>query len=736
MDDLIQEFLVECYEVVSRIELDLVALEEDPDDLETLKSIFRGFHSIKGACGFVNFSKLESIAHRSESLLDKLRAGERILDHDISNALFAVLDAIREILECVEKTHGEGDTDYTELNANLSRLLCEGGKRSVADAETDEGTERSRVDADSVAQGPAKDAASVSTIRVRVEVLDHLMNLVGELVLARNQVLECSERFNDTELNATSQRLDLVATELQVGVMKTRMQPIATIWSNFPRVVRDLSLSCGKKVQLETRGKETEVDRTLIEAMRDPLTHVVRNCIDHGIEPPEVRIRSGKQEEGRITMSAYHEGGLVNIEIRDDGAGIDLEKVRKRAIALGIVSHERESQMSDRDATELILTAGFSTTEKATNLSGRGVGMDVVKTNIEGIGGTVDVVTAKGQGTSVKIKVPLTLAIIPALIVTTGNQRFALPQVNLSQLVRLEGEAALRGIENVHGAPVYRLRGRLLPIVYLSDQLQLETGHQGYDPTGPTSTDSVQYDQVRNIVVLQADDRMFGLVVDKIHDTQEIVVKPLGKQLRDLDCYAGATIMGDGSVALILDAVGLARRAQMISGTDRTRFSQDEPTYQEARSQTQSMVLFRTSDDGRMAIPSVHISRLEELDRSVIERVGQQDVVQYRGEIMRLVPVPAGRHATAESPRPSSQADTIHVLVFSKCGKSIGIVVDRILDIVDENVTVRRGGSREGVLGVGVLDGRVTEFLDVEELIRKADPSFFEVEENAVVQLV
>ena len=737
MDEIVLEFLVESRENVSQIELDLVALEEHPENTEILRNVFRAFHSIKGSCGFVNFSQLESIAHGSENLLDKLRGGELRIQQDITSALLSVLDAMREILDCIERTGAEGDADYTALNDRLTQL-CEGESGAAVNLAT-ASSEEAHLNTEAEVPSSAMDSGSFadSTIRVRVAVLDHLVDLVGELVLARNQVLECSERFRDAELMATSQRLGLVSTELQVGVMQTRMQPIATIWNSFPRVVRDLSLSCGKRVRLDTMGEDTEVDRALIEALRDPLTHVVRNCIDHGIETPDLRVSAGKPSEGCITLSAFHEGGLVNIEIRDDGAGIDLERVRSKAVELGIVSSEQARQLADRDAIALVLTAGFSTAEETTSLSGRGVGMDVVKTNIERIGGTVDVVSAAGKGTSVTIKVPLTLAIIPALIITTGGQRFALPQVNLRELVRLEGNAASRGIEDVHGAPVYRLRGKLLPIVYLRDQIHLGAAdNRGQTVAHDTSRAAMQPTEILNIVVLQADDRTFGLVVDKINDTQEIVVKPLGKHLMNLDCYAGATIMGDGAVALILDAVGLARRAQEASSTDKTTFAVEETAAEEARRQVQSMVVFRNSDGGRMAIPSDRVSRLEELDRSAVERVGRHEVVQYRGDIMRLIHLASSLNAQGvEKPavtNPAGEDDKIQVVILLTKGKTIGLVVDRILDIVDEEVTIQRSETREGVLGIAVLGGLVTELLAVDSLIREADQSFSKVEEAVV----
>jgi two-component system chemotaxis sensor kinase CheA len=343
--------------------------------------------------------------------------------------------------------------------------------------------------------------------------------------------------------------------------MKTRMQPIGNIWSKLPRVVRDLASSCGKQVRLEMEGKETELDKTIIEAIKDPLTHIVRNAVDHGIENPATRQQNGKPSEGCLKMRAYHEGGQVIIEISDDGGGLDLERVKQKAVQKMLISAEQVSILTDHQAIQLVFMPGFSTAEKITNVSGRGVGMDVVKTNIEKIGGMVDMQTVRGAGTTLKIKIPLTLAIIPALIVTSGGERFAIPQVSLLELVRLEKSQEDAQIEYIHGAPIYRLRGQLLPLVYLNKQLKLDDSRPGVEADAQEET---------NIVVLQADGHPFGLVVDKINDTQEIVVKPLGKQLKGVICFAGATIMGDGKVALILDVLGLAQQSNVVSGTNRT----------------------------------------------------------------------------------------------------------------------------------------------------------------------
>jgi two-component system chemotaxis sensor kinase CheA len=549
------------------------------------------------------------------------------------------------------------------------------------------------------------------------------MTLVGELVLARNQIMQYSTSQEDAGFLGTVQRLNLLTTELQASVMKTRMQPIGNVWGKFPRIVRDLAVACGKQVRLEMEGQETELDKTIIESIRDPLTHMVRNAVDHGIEPPDTRVAAGKPADGRLALHAFHEGGKVIIELSDDGGGIDPQRVRDKAIRSKVITPEQAGGMSERELINLIFLPGFSTADKVTHFSGRGVGMDVVRTNIEKIGGSVDVESRLGRGTTVKMKIPLTLAIIPALTVAGGGERYCIPQVNLLELVRLDGEQAQRGIERIHGAPVYRLRGNLLPLVYLDQQLQTESAR-------PANGEI-------NIVVLQADDRQFGLVVDAIHDTEEIVVKPLQKQIKGISAFAGATIMGDGRVALILDVVGLAQRAHVVSET-RVRAMAEKTTSagDESAVNRQALLLFATTDGGRMAIPLALVARLEEFPRSALERVGNRAVVQYRGEILPLLDVSRelrrmtrgnrtkpGANGRAKSDR-AHTSDTTQVVVYAGDGARVGLVVGSILDIVEEEITARSRANRPGVLHTAVVQGRVTEFLDVDGVIRAAAPEF------------
>jgi len=551
--------------------------------------------------------------------------------------------------------------------------------------------------------------SGVETVRVGVNLLDRLMNLVGELVLARNQLLQFASSTHDPGFLAVTQRMNLIATELQGEVMKTRMQPIGNVWNKFPRTVRDLSHSCGKEVRLEMEGQDTELDRTIIEAIKDPLTHLVRNSMDHGIEVPEARKRAGKDGMGVLKLRAFHEGGQVNIEISDDGAGLNGERIRQKALDRGLITPQQAAQMSDRDVFNLIFLPGFSTADKITNVSGRGVGMDVVKTNVEKIGGLVDVQSSPGRGTTVRVKIPLTLAIIPALIVTCAGDRFAIPQVNLLELVRLESDEVEKGIEKVHGVPVHRLRGRLLPLVYLNRELQLPEE----DVTG---------DGAVNIVVLQADERQFGLIVDKINDTEEIVVKPLRKQLKTLKTFAGSSIMGDGRVALILDVMGVAQRANVIAELREDHGMGDKASLAATAAEKLRYLLFAGPGESRMAVPLDTLARLEELPASQVERAGTHWVAQYRGQILPLVNL---EFALQERRRSRQQAKfmantataPLQVLVCHHEGRAVGLVVEKILDIVEDAAELKYPASRPGVLYSTVIQEKVTELIDIPAIL-------------------
>jgi len=765
MDEIIKEFLVESYENLDLLDRAMVELEKDPRHKPSLDNVFRTIHTVKGTCGFIAFSRLEKLTHTGENLLSRIREGKLPLTSDRTSGLLAMVDAIRAALAVIESTMQEPQESYDALIQQLIGLTeptaaapapAPAPAPAVTPAPAPKKSAAPRREPSAVAApkavpkpssvpvaapaAPAPESAPVevavpptsaknapeaaapkgfgnlseSTIRVDVDVLDKLMNLVGELVLARNQILQFSDTKADKTFLNACQRLNLITTEIQGSFMKTRMQPIENVFGRFPRIIRDLTTELGKKIRLEIIGAETELDRTIIEAIKDPLTHIIRNSVDHGVETPEKRIAAGKAAEGVLKLRAYHEGGQVNIEIADDGAGLNVERLKQKAVDKGLITTEQAERMSEREAFNLIFLPGFSTAEKITNVSGRGVGMDVVRTNIGKIGGSVDVHSVLGAGTTLKIKIPLTLAIIPALVVTSAGDRFAIPQVSLLELVRLDGERARKGIELVHGAPVYRLREKLLPLCYLDRELKIQ--HEGGAARGAK-------EGVINIVVLQADGRQFGLVVDAINDTEEIVVKPLGKHLKELDCFAGATIMGDGQVALILDVLALAQRAKVISEIHDQALTDDKKPKSEAGG-NQSLLLLDGAGGGRLAIPLSLVARLERVLVSQVEKAANRSVVQYRGKIMPLIHLadylPGGTGAAPDSTEP------MHVVVYSEQGRSIGLVVEHISDIVDEAFTLKPEAGRTGILGSAVVQQRVTDLLDLQGIIRAAEPQFFE----------
>jgi two-component system chemotaxis sensor kinase CheA len=697
--DVLREFLIESNENLNRLDSEIIELEQRPHDKPLLASVFRTIHTIKGTCGFLGLPLLERIAHQAENLLSLVRSGEMELSEIRVAVVLECVDAIRKILANIEAVQAEGPDEYEGLMLRLAAAVSSTADVPIPSPPT----------ADSApAEAERSSAASESAIRVDVGLLDKLMNLVGELVLARNQVLQFTTQQDDGALNATSQRLNLITTELQENVMKTRMQPIGVVWKKLPRLVRDTAHACGKMVRLEMDGDGTELDKTIIEAIKDPLTHVVRNCCDHGIETSEIRVHAGKPPHGTVSLKAYHEGGQVNIEVADDGGGVDVARVKAKAVEKGLIRPEQADRMSEHEVLQLIFLPGFSTARTVTNVSGRGVGLDVVRCNIERIGGIVDVSSSAGKGTVIRLKIPLTLAIIPGLVVVSGGERFLIPQASLLELIRIDKDSATK-IERVHGAPVYRRRGRLLPVAFLSDVLGLKAIAEG---------------EVVNIVVLQAEDHQFGLVVDGIKDTQEIVVKPLGKQLKGLNVYAGATIMGDGRVALILDVLGIGQRSGVLADHEAQSHKESE-TAAAGGSANQRLLLFGAGSFARLAVPLSLVARLEEFPQSALERAGGRHVVQYRGGILTMVSLASVLDPDAAVDTAVAR-DPVQVLVFVNGNRSLGIMVDHILDIVEESVSIRQSSKRIGLLGSAVVGKQVTDVLDVRAVIQTAVPEWIE----------
>ncbi|MAU40211.1 MAG: hybrid sensor histidine kinase/response regulator [Kordiimonas sp.] len=557
-------------------------------------------------------------------------------------------------------------------------------------------TAQKKKDTQSKPDAAAKKASETSvanqSIRVSVHLLEDLMNMVSELVLTRNQLMQISRRSGDSEFTVPLQRLSQCTTELQEGVMKTRMQPIGNAWAKLPRIIRDLQVDLGKKIDLQMLGADTELDRQVLELIKDPLTHMVRNSADHGLEMPEERIAAGKPEVGVVRLNAYHEGGHIIIEITDDGRGLNIEKIKQKALANEVVTEAELADLTDQQIQRFIFHPGFSTAEKVTSVSGRGVGMDVVRSNIEKIGGTVDLKSTEGRGSSFIIKIPLTLAIVSALIVKSSDERFAIPQISVLELVRASKDSEYK-IEHINATPVLRLRDRLLPLVYLRDVL------------GAESDEEEDANREEFIVVTQVGGFTYGIVVDQVFDTEEIVVKPVAPLLRDLSIYSGNTILGDGSVIMILDPNGIAAETSDVM-SENEHVSETELMADTLSSNRETLLVFRVADDGgQHAVPLSLVARLEEIDVESIETSDGRPVVQYRGKLMPLVKLNDGYDMKESGRQP--------VLVFSDGDSSMGLVVNEIVDILEDQMNIELASEIQGIVGTAIIGGKATEIIDV-----------------------
>ena len=732
MDEIINEFLQESHENLDQLDRDFIELEKNPRDKELLTSIFRVIHTIKGTCGFLDFNCLEKVTHQGENLLSKLRDGTLILNADMVSTLLAMIDAVREMLACIEKTGKDGTNDYSDLIEQLT-LCCS----TQVDAPK---TKKKKAPVEKTAVAPEKDISSVtampteilieehldeveqnasveeaavtsiaakdSSIRVNVDLLDNLMNLIGELVLSRNQIMQYCQSINNSNFFNSTQRLSLITTELQEKVMKTRLQPISNIWKKFPRMVRDVSTTLNKRVRVEMHGEDTEIDRSIIEAIKDPLTHILRNAIDHGIEKPEVRKQLGKEEEGCINLQAYHECGQVIIEISDNGHGVNLNAVKEKAVKLGWFNSTQLQQMNESSITQLILKPGFSTAAEITSISGRGVGMDVVKTQVEKIGGLLELTNQPGSGLSLKIKIPLTLSIIPVLIINCCSTLYAIPQVNVVELLLINNEDGGK-IEWIYDLPVYRLRGKILPLFSLQEIFEDKNIEKNKE----------KFNAVVNIVVLQAGAQQFGLIVHEVNDSQDIVVKPLAKLLKSIGLYLGGTILGNGHVALILDAMGLAHRANLNSGMQ--KFMQQENAINSINNSRESFLVMMAANH-QIALPLDWVARLEVFNKNTFEKAGTLQVIQYRNALMPLIDLKSVLYPNEQV----ELSDTLYVCVVVVHHKEeyIGIIVDEIIDTIEEEVAYNKTLSRNVVIATTVIKGKVTEILDLSKILEHLWP--------------
>ena len=747
MDELTREFLIESQEGLDRMERCLTDLEERPQDTELLGEIFRSVHTIKGTTGFLGFRRLEKLAHAGENLLGLLRDGKLSANQPIITGLLQLMDALRGVLRTIETHNHEGEGKDAHLDEQLISLLVElqrpgaapiiveakvsastAGEAAATEKHLSHPTARSSPpalpDSDTApapptpssvsiskasktAPEPAADnnkpkvaAASDSTLRVDVALLNRMMNLVGELVLTRNQILQATAL--DPSFTMLSRRLDMVTADLRESVMKARMQPVSNVFSKFPRIVRDLSQMLQRKVRLVMEGQETELDKSLLEAIKDPLTHAVRNSLDHGIEMPDVRIAAGKDPEGTLKLRAYQESSHVIIEVSDDGAGIGVERVRNKAIERGLITAERASQLGERELLQLIFLPGFSTAETVTNVSGRGVGMDVVRTNVEKIGGKVELDSRPGNGTTLRLRIPLTLAIIPALIVRSLNQSFALPQGALSELVHIPPDRVATAIEWIEGAPLYRLRGQLLPLIFLDRMLC--PGLLAATSNASSSESESLHERDHFIAVLDADGRRFGLVVDGLADPEEIVVKPLSTVLKTIGLYSGATVLGSGDLALILDPGSIATRA----GVTMSRAEEQAGTALEDEEDAMaSKFLLVEAGDRHAAVSIADVVRIERLPLARVEYVGYRPVLNFQGQLLPIEDS-AGVFASAAAD-PEAQ---IIVVVCREGNRQVGIAVSHVLDVATGD-ELFEAGSQHRTSGVTLLNDHVTGIVDL-----------------------
>ena len=786
MDDLLREFLTETNESLDVVDNQLVKFEQDPNNAKILDNIFRLVHTIKGTCGFLGLPRLEALAHAAETLMGKFRDGMPVTGQAVT-LILTTIDRLKDILGQLEANQAEPegtDEDLIDLlhhmaehgaeipadEAPIAAAAPEEKPAAAASADTTSGSlvvqtlERAlrpgEVSLDDLEKAfreteteaapapkpvvatpapaaapaaaiakpaPRKTAVEIEgvnesdkvanqSIRVNVDTLEHLMTMVSELVLTRNQLLEIGRRHEDSDFKVPLQRLSNVTAELQEGVMKTRMQPIGNAWQKLPHIVRDLAGELGKQIDLEMHGADTELDRQVLDLIKDPLTHMVRNSADHGLERPDERAKAGKPEQGTIRLSAYHEGGHIIICIADNGRGLNTERIKAKAVSNGLATESEIEKMTEAQIHKFIFAPGFSTAAAVTSVSGRGVGMDVVRTNIDQIGGTIDIKSVAGEGSSVTIKIPLTLAIVSALIVEAAGDRFAIPQLSVVELVRARANSEYR-IERIKDTPVLRLRNKLLPLMHLKKLLRIDDGSSADPENG-------------FIVVTQVGSQTFGIVVDGVFHTEEIVVKPMSTKLRHIGMFSGNTILGDGAVIMIVDPNGIAQALGTSVGSQHEINEENAAMRASSADQLTSMLVFRAGSMQPKAVPLALITRLEEIAANKIEQSNGRHMVQYRDQLMPLVQMD-GVSVRSEGSQP--------ILVFADDGRSMGLVVDEIIDIVEERLNIEVAGGSDGILGSAVVKGQATEVIDVGHFLPMAFADWFsrkEMRPSATAQSV
>nr|WP_321468171.1 chemotaxis protein CheW [uncultured Desulfobulbus sp.] len=762
-DELLEAFIEEATEHLADIEGDLLAIEQEGSviDEERVNKVFRAIHSIKGGAGFMGLHVLQDLAHAAENVLGMVRTHKLNPTPEVINGLLLASDKLKQLLADVSLSN---ETDISAPVAILN-AIASGEQPASSFPPSEVGPAAPEAMASLPFDGEIASAGEEAaggkpetSIRVSVGLLDQLMNLAGELVLSRNQLLQAIGSGTVHETEAVGQRIDLVTSELQGAIMLTRMQPIGNVLGKFPRVVRDLAKKLGKEVELHLVGKEVELDKTIIEAISDPLTHLVRNSVDHGIEPPGDRQVQGKPRSGTLLLKAYHAAGQVVIEINDDGRGIDGDRMAAVAVAKGLISADQAKLMSAKEKLNLILLPGFSTADRVTDVSGRGVGMDVVKTNLDQLGGTMEIESVVGRGTRIAIKLPLTLAIIPCQIIMTGDERYAIPQANLEELLRIPAIQVKERIERVGDAEVVRLRGALLPLVRLSDVLGIERTYYDekagcsrgdrrhniadrrsrtsplFDPAASAARNPEPPTERRdsdrrqspssafNIVVVSTGAFRYGLIVDRLLDSEEIVIKPLGRHLQSCQGYAGATIMGDGRIALILDIADLARMARLTSLEGSRRAGELAREIQLKNQDRQALLTFRSAQEEQFAVPLSLVERVEKIHRSRIEVIGNRRVMQYRGGSLPLLSVDE-----VAAVLPLADQDNLLVIVFHLKGKDIGLLASGPVDAIEVSAEIDAVTLKQtGIMGSAIIGGTTTMLIDIFELVETLHPEWFE----------
>ena len=726
-DEILTEFALEAREILDQLDSDFVLLEASPTDKKLIGNIFRGLHTLKGSSGFFSFKRLEKISHAGESLLGKIRDGQLSLDIHKSNVLLQMIDVLRTIIEGIEKSKTEPAGEDALLisaignlargndqivNDNASQPLVADVIQPMPDVVinsadlSDTEVSSNLTNTDNLNPPPTQEIQETqennTPVRINLDTLDKLMNLASEMVLARNRLLPFADNSADLQFANTVHSIDLLTLELQERMMKMRMQSISHVWSKFPRLIRDAANQTNKKVTLIQNGADTEIDRSLLDAIRDPLMHIIRNSVDHSIEEPDVRIRKGKPDTGQIILNASHQNGMILIEVSDDGAGINLELIKRRAIERKLISPEIAAQLSKSELIDLIFQPGFSTKEAVSNLSGRGVGMDVVKTNITNIGGTIDITSEPDMGTQIQLKIPLTLAIIPALFITCADQVFAIPENRIIELVKLSPTSQADEFQNFHGIPVFKLRNQLLPLIYLDKVLELKA-------TTSTLDDDIY------IVLLQSGSTYFGLAVASVDNIQDIVVKPLGGTLNDIPYFAGATIMGNGRVSLILDIDNIALHSG-FSKQDLSTLNKEKQLDTNPPIEMMGILVFEIAGLERMAIPLDRLRHIDILDLEQTQMQGDKEVLYLNKELFYVIQL--NQFVNGADTHHFSKSKHVPALTCVSNQRLYSLVVEHVVEIIQvPKQLIESATPQKGIEGYAIWNDQVINILDLDEIL-------------------